>query len=312
MNFWASLKKPFFVLAPMDDVTDVVFRQMVSEIAPPDVFFTEFTNVEALVSKGRASQITRLKFIRDQKPIVAQIWGNNPENYFKVAQELVGMDFDGIDINMGCPDKGVCKNGGCSALINEPTRAAEIIAATKQGAEKLPVSVKTRIGYSKIQTAEWIPFLLDQGLAALTIHGRTRKEMSKVPAHWDEIKKAVKIRNSLGVETLIIGNGDVVDRVEGLKKVKESGVDGIMIGRGIFKNLWCFGEKPEKSEKEMLELLLKHARAFDKEWGKDKNFQVLRKFFKIYVSDFPQAHNLRIKLMETGNLAEVESLFNSL
>ncbi len=310
-NLWQKLSKPFFVLAPMDDVTDVVFREIVCDTARPDVFFTEFTNVEALQSAGREVALRRLKFKPNQHPVVAQIWGKNPENFYKSAKDIVKLGFDGIDINMGCPEKNVVKNGTCSALINNPVLAAEIIAATKKGAGKLPVSVKTRIGFSKIQTEEWIGFLLKQDLAAITIHGRTRNEQSKVPAHWGEILKAVKLRDELGVKTLIVGNGDVTDYQEGIKKVKQTGVDGIMIGRGIFKDLWAFDKSSKfkmKSSKFMLQLLLKHARLFDKTWGNTKHFLILRRFFKIYVQDFPHAANLRNELMQTNNLKDVEQI----
>lgn len=311
-NFWQNLKKPFFILAPMDDVTDVVFRTMVNKISPPDVFFTEFTNVEGLQSPGRERLLPRLWFEKDQQPIVAQIWGQRPENYYQTAQELKKMGFSGIDINMGCPDKKVIKQGSCSALINNPKLAREIIIATQEGAGGLPVSVKTRLGLKNIQTEEWIGFLLSLNVEVLTIHGRTAKEMSAVPAHWEEIAKVVKMRNEMKSKTLIVGNGDVADYRDGLKKVEETEVDGIMIGRGIFHNLWAFAQNPEEfqdlrnSSKYMLTLLLDHARLFDKTWGKGKNFAILRKFFKIYVSGLPEAAQLRERLYQTENLAQVE------
>jgi tRNA-dihydrouridine synthase len=292
-SFWQLLPKPFFCLAPMDDVTDVVFREVVGKTYPPDVFYTEFTNVEALQSKGREKQIGRFKLTQLEHPIVAQIWGLNPENYYKTAKEIGELGFDGIDINMGCPEKGACKSGSCSALIKNPSLAKEIIEAVKKGAGGLPISVKTRLGYEKIQTEEWIGFLLNQDLDAIIIHGRTKKEMSKVEPHWDEIKKAVALRNKMGVRTPIIGNGDIENYEDGLAKSKETGVDGIMIGRGIFKDLWCFappGKKPTPSIEEMFDLLLFHARLFIKTWGEDrknpeyKPFVILRRFFKIYVS----------------------------
>lgn len=312
-NFWYNLKQPFFVLAPMDDVTDVVFREIVRKTARPDVFFTEFTNVDGLQSQGRDKLITRLRLKKGDHPIVAQIWGKNPENYFKTAQDIVKMGFDGIDINMGCPDRSVTKNGCCSALINNPELAKQIIEATKKGAGGLPVSVKTRIGFSDVRTEEWISFLLKQDIAALTVHGRTSKQMSKVPADWDEIKKAVEIRNKLGVKTVIVGNGDVKNHDDGLKKAGESGVDGIMIGRGIFTDLWAFesGKREAGSEKEMLKLLLDHARMFEKEWGRTKNFLILRRFFKIYVSNFANASKLRDQLMQTKSLPDVEKIVAS-
>lgn len=309
MNFWQNLRAPFFVLAPMDDVTDTVFRQIIASIAPPDVFFTEFVSVDGLCSEGVGKIINRLQFIETEKPLVAQIWGVKAENYYTVAKMICKMGFDGIDINMGCPDSKVIKKGACSALIKNPTLAAEFIQAVKEGAPNLPVSVKTRIGFRKIETEEWISFLLKQNLDALSIHGRTVSEMSKVPAHWDEIKKAVEIRDSMKVKTLIIGNGDVKTRAEGLKKAKEFKVDGIMIGRGIFQDPWVFAENSNLiSQKEKMRTLLKHARLFEETWGDSKNFAMLRKFFKAYVSSFNGASDLRVRLMETNSLKDVQRL----
>ena len=310
-NFWKDLKKPFTILAPMDDVTDVVFREVIAKIQRPDVFFTEFTNVEALNSKGKDSQIRRFEYTENQRPIVGQIWGLNPKNYFKTAKLLKKLKFDGIDINMGCPEKSVVKNGCCAALINNRKLAKEIIEATIKGSGTLPVSVKTRIGIDKIITEDWISFLLSFNLAAITIHARTVREKSKVPAHWEEIGKAVKLRNKLNSKTLIIGNGDVKDYQEVLQKYQEYKVDGVMIGTGIFSNLWAFDKDnnfPKKNLKDMLKLLMNHAKLFDKTWGKQKNFAILRKFFKIYVSEFENSKDLRIKLMQANSLEDVKNI----
>ena len=309
-SFWQELPTPFFALAPMEDVTDSVFRQIVASCARPDVFFTEFTSVEGLRSRGKDKIMRRFQFTKIEQPIIAQIWGMNPENYFEVAQLIVKMGFAGIDINMGCPERVVLKQGACAGLINNRPLVSEIIKATQAGAGNLPVSVKTRIGLHTIVTEDWIPFLLSHNLDALTIHGRTVKEMSDVPCHWDEIKKAVAIRNKLGVQTKIVGNGDVSDYQDGLRKVKEYEVDAVMIGRGIFKNLWAFSQKPQepKSLEEMLRLLLRHAQLYTQTWGNRKNFLVLRRFFKIYVSGFAGAGNLREQLMTTQRLADVEKI----
>lgn len=310
-NFWLKLKKPITILAPMDDVTDVVFREVVANISRPDVFFTEFTNVEALNSKGKDSQIRRLEYTKNQHPIVGQIWGLNPDNFYKTAKLLKKLNFDGIDINMGCPEKSVIKNGTCAALIKNRELAKKIIEATIKGANGLPISVKTRIGINEIVTEDWIDFLLSFNLAAIIIHARTVKEKSNVPAHWEEIGKAVKLRDKLNFNTLIIGNGDVKDFQEILEKQKTYKVDGVMIGTGIFSNLWAFAKSeksPKVSLKMMLKLLLMHAKLFDKTWGESKNFAILRKFFKIYVSNFPNSKELRIKLMGSKNLIEVEKI----
>ena len=314
VNIWQSLKKPIYILAPMEDVTDTVFRRIVMQTGKPDLFFTEFTSVEGMFSKGDKKVNQRLQFTQKEKPIIAQIWGLKPENYFKAGKLLAEMGFDGIDINMGCPEKNIIKKGACSGLIHNPSLAKEIIHATKEAAGNLPVSVKTRIGFKEIQTEKWIGFLLEQNLAALTIHGRTAAEMSAVPAHWDEIGKAVEIRNEKKLPTLIIGNGDVQSIQEAKEKVHQYNLDGIMIGRGIFHNIWLFDETVDPTKKildERLKILVHHVKLFEKTWGKTKSFQILKKFFKIYLSGFEGAQELRMRFMETKNGEEVKELVKS-
>lgn len=295
----------------MDDVTDSVFRQIIQNLAPADLYFTEFTSVDGLASeKGREPVARRLQFTEAERPLIAQIWGNDPEKFFKAAQLCKEMGFDGIDINMGCPVKDVVKRGMCSGLIQNPELAGKIIQATKDGAGGIPVSVKTRLGMREVQP-EWIEFLLKQDLPALIIHGRTVREMSKVPAHWDEIKKVVEMKNKIAPNTIIIGNGDVESYQDGLDKVKKTGVDGIMIGRGIFKNLWIFDKDSKPREltlEQRMEHLLTHTRLFVNTWGTNKPFPILKKFYKIYISDFEGSAELRARFMETKNLEEVESL----
>jgi len=301
-NFWKQLPHPFFVLAPMEDVTDTVFRQIIKKCGAPDVFFTEFTNVEGMCSPGEKIVGQRLLFDPIEQPIVAQIWGITPDHFYQAAQKAKDMGFVGIDLNMGCPEKSVISRGACSALIENPTLAKEIIDATRNGAGGLPISVKTRIGFKTEKLEEWIGFLLEQNLVALTVHGRTQKEMSDVPAHWDMIGKAVQMRNDRKIDTLIIGNGDVISYDDGLEKVKEFGVDGIMIGRGIFSNPWIFDptiDIKKVSVQDKLQLLIDHVSLYTKIWEGKKPYPVLKKFFKIYVSDFSGASQLRAKLMET-------------
>ncbi len=291
----------------MEDVTDTVFRQIITKCGKPDVFFTEFTNVEGMCSEGRDKVGKRLKFSSIEHPIVAQIWGNNPKNYLETAKLIKLRGFDGIDINMGCPEKSVIKKGSCAALINNHSRAREIILATRDGAGGLPISVKTRIGIKNIQTEEWANFLLGFNLDALIIHGRTVAEMSDVSAHWDEIGKVVKLRDAMKVKTLIIGNGDVKNLKDAMEKYKKYKVDGIMIGRGIFDNLWLFNKNINPaniSYKEKLKLLIEHIILFDKTWGKSKNFSIMKKFYKIYISDMPNASNIRTELMKFQNAKE--------
>lgn len=314
-SFWNDLKKPIFIQAPMEDVTDTVFRQIIAKCGRPDVFFTEFTNVEGMCSRGRDKVGKRLIFTPVERPIVAQIWGLDPEKFLETAKMIKQMEFDGIDINMGCPEKGVVKRGSCGGLINNPTLAKEIILAVRQGAGNLPVSVKTRIGVKEIKTEEWASFLLEQNLDALTIHGRTVAEMSNYPAHWDEIGKVVKLRDSMKVKTLIIGNGDVKSRNEALEKAEKYKLDGIMIGRGIFHNLWIYNNKVDPSKisyQEKLKLLIAHITLFDKTWGKSKNFSLMKKFYRIYISGIPNASSVREELMKLKTVKETLTLLKSL
>lgn len=310
-NIWQQLPKPLFVLAPMEDVTDTVFRQIILGTGRPHLFFTEFTNVDGMMSAGHDQVVKRLKFLPKEKPIIAQIWGVTPENFYSAAKEIAEMGYDGIDLNMGCPQKDVTSHGACSALIKNHSLATEIIRATQEGARDLPVSVKTRIGFSTIQTEEWISFLLTHDLPVLTVHGRTVKEMSKVPCHWDEISKAVQLRNQIAPQTLLIGNGDVTSLSEAQDKVKQYGVDGVMIGRGIFHNPWLFNPEvnPEdKTIKERMQILYDHVSLYKTTWGKNKHYPILKKYFKIYLSGFDGASDIRTKFMETATPEEALSL----
>jgi len=312
-NIWQELKKPYFILAPMDDVTDTSFRRHVAKYAPPEMYYTEFTNVEGLNSTGREHVLRRLRYTESERPLIAQIWGLNPDLYEKAARDIVEMGFDGIDINMGCPESGVVKKGCCSALINNPNLAKEIIKKTKKGAQgKIPVSVKCRIGFGKIVTEEWCGFLLDQNIDALIVHGRTTKEMSKVPAHWDEIGKVVKLRDEKELKTVIIGNGDVMSRVQGEKLAEQYGLDGIMIGRGIFHNFWIFNkQQTEHTVRERMQILIDHTKTFLEDWEDTKHFAILKKFYKIYASGFEDAVELRVKLMESKTPEEVYTVVNN-
>ncbi len=313
-NFWNELNKPIFILAPMEDVTDTVLRQVIARCGKPAVFFTEFTNVEGMFSKGERLVTQRLRYTEAEQPLVAQIWGTRPENFFKAAKKLIDMGFDGIDLNMGCPASGVMQKGACSGLINNRPLAKEIIDATKEGAAGLlPVSVKTRLGFRAIDF-DWISFVLEQKLDALTVHARTVSEMSKVPAHWDKLKTVVDMRNALQSTTLIIGNGDVKSLSDAKQKVAEAGADGAMIGRGIFDNPYLFSGNimlRDKSPEEKLHLLLEHMQLWQDTWGNTKHFPILRKFFKVYANGFPGAQELRMQLMETQNPEETERIVAS-
>lgn len=350
-NFWQNYSKkargdgnPFFALAPMADVTDVAFRAIVAKYSRhgqegggPDIFWTEFVSADGLCSPGREVLKRDLALTLDEHPIVAQIFGSNPEHMRQAAALCRELGFDGIDINMGCPDKSIEKQGAGACMMKTPDVATAVIRAVKEGAGDLPVSVKTRIGYHREELDTWVRTLLSQNIQALTIHARTRKELSLVPARWEFVKRAVAIRDEMGIDTVILGNGDVMDTEHGIALAKETGCDGIMVGRAIFGNPWLFdrtraivsrpirvptwiariipkkllrkilGEKKytisEVPKEERLRVLVEHAELFEKELGDVKNFAIMKKHFKAYVNGFAGAKEVRIRLMEEGNSA---------
>ncbi|MGH7218174.1 MAG: tRNA dihydrouridine synthase [Candidatus Microsaccharimonas sp.] len=312
-NFWNNLPKPFFILAPMEAVTDVVFRHVVAKAGAPDIFFTEFTNAASYCSpKGIHSTRGRLAFTEDEHPMVAQIWGSKPEHFREMAQGMKELGFKGIDINMGCPDKSVVKSGGGSGLIRTPELAAELIAATKEAG--LPVSVKTRLGDVKPdEWRDWLTHILKQDVVNLTIHLRTRKEMSKVDAHFELIPEIKKLRDEIAPQTLLTINGDILDRQHGLELAEKYGIDGVMIGRGVFTNPYAFTAGYQPTREEILDLLGYHLDLFDKynEELEPRRFEPLKRFFKIYVREIPGAAELREKLMHATSTDEVRELLTS-
>ncbi|MDE1874528.1 MAG: tRNA-dihydrouridine synthase [Patescibacteria group bacterium] len=303
-NFWKSLKKPFFALAPMADVTDVAFRRIIAKHGKPDVFWTEFVSADGLCSPGREVLLRDLGFTRAERPIVAQLFSSRLDKMREAAALCAELGFDGIDINMGCPDRSIEKQGSGAAMIRTPKKAREIIRAAKEGAPGLPVSVKTRIGYSKDEIATWVPELLAENIAALTMHCRTRKEMSNVPARWEHMREVVHLRDALAPETLVIGNGDVRNIADARAKTAEYGVDGVMLGRAIFGNPWLFSEKtPSISEK--LLVMVEHTKLFEKLLGDIKSFAIMKKHYKAYVNGFDGAKELRADLMNARDAKEV-------
>ena len=336
MNFWKKLNKPFLCLAPMADVTDCAFREIIAKYGKPDVFWTEFVSADGLAhEKARRKLLIGLKYSKKEHPIVAQIFGSNPENIKRAATLCKKLKFDGIDINMGCPDRSIEKQHSGAAMIKDLVLAKKIIKSAKEGAGGLPVSVKTRIGYSKDETETWIRGLLEEKLPALTIHLRTRKEMSKAPAHWEFMKRIIRLRDEISPDTLIIGNGDVADIRDAKEKAKKYGCDGVMLGRAIFGNPWLFKRSPSEFfipegptatlpgsakgagrknlegrsfTKEKLKIMLEHTKLFEKYLGKHKSFAVMKKHFKAYANGFDGAKELRMKLMETKNTREVEKI----
>lgn len=354
-NFWDTLPAGFLALAPMEDVTDTVFRRIVAscgqrdiiledqrgkKAGQPDVYFTEFTNCDGIMSIGQSRVIHRLKYIESERPLVAQVWGKTPENYFQTAKLITDLGFDGIDINMGCPERNVIKQGACSALIKNQPLAKKIVEAVKAGVGgKIPVSIKTRIGFNELDTENWTSFLLGQDIQALTLHGRTVKELSEAPVHWDEIAKVVRYRNDKKIATKIIGNGDILSWSQADEKIQNIGLDGVMIGRGVFKNPYIFNRSVLQDEKgklyrngilieprEKLTLLYEHTKLWCETWKVvegdgfyrnnktefryQKNIATLKKFYKIYCSGFAGAVELRIKLMETEDIKDVIKVLN--
>lgn len=324
MNGYPFLPKPFFVLAPMDDVTDTVFRQIIADCAAPDLYFTEFVNVDGLQSPGRPNLLRKLRITDKEKPIIAQVWGKNPENYYKTAKELKAMGFAGVDINMGCPVKNVVQNGVCSALIDNRGLARDIIEATREGAggssrgsgreDLFPISVKTRLGTKQIDSS-WPEFLLNLKLNMLTIHGRTVKEMSKVPAHWDEIGRIREMRDALSPTTLLVGNGDVMSRKQGIELIEKYKLDGVMVGRGIFHDPYLFAQNSpweSMSREERKALYAKHVKLFVETWGESgqRRLATLNKFCKIYIQNFDGAKELREKLMNAKTADELLALLH--
>ncbi len=361
LGFWknytpAALGRPAFVLAPMADVTDCAFRKIIAEHGKPDVLWTEFVSADGLVRatpEGKAKLMHDLIFDASiERPIVAQLFGSKPEYMKQAAQLAAELGFDGVDINMGCPDRSIEKQKAGAAMMKDPKLAQEIIKAAQEGAVRkanaqfgddaelvaagtnvhLPVSVKTRIGYNKDELETWLPALLEAKPAVITIHARTRKEMSDVPARWEHVKRAVEIRNEFFKErsaqerTLIFGNGDVLSVADGFNKSKETGADGVMLGRAIFGNPWLFKnmEKECKSAgdngamenekyipiiEEKLRVMVAHTKEFEKQLGGIKNFAVMKKHYKAYVNGFDGAKELRLELMEKAATAgEVEEV----
>lgn len=367
MNFWYELKggakkgnKPFFALAPMADVTDPAFRQIITKYGKPDVLWTEFVSADGLMSEGRPASPSKpaslggevlkksLEFSENERPIVAQIFSSNPDKIRGAAKLCAEMGFDGIDINMGCPDKSIEKQGSGAAMINNKQNAVLIIQAVKDGIalatknNNIPISVKTRVGYNKVEIDEWVTLLLQQNIDCLTVHARTRRDLSKVPANWNYIKQIVDLKNKIAPNTVIIGNGDVIDTDDGIKKANDTGCDGVMVGRAIFGNPWLFSHSensPERAKRvegsfaklfekirllylkitgqknkywlrtktnipleQKLSVMVEHAYLFEKMCS-HKNFAVMKKHFKAYANGFLGAKELRINLMENANSA---------
>lgn len=293
----------------MADVTDAAFRRIIAETGKPDVLWTEFVSADGLFMGGREKLICDLAFTERERPIVAQFFSAKPDMMEKAAALASELGFDGIDINMGCPDRSVEKQGAGAGLIKNPTLAKELIRAAKAGAGDIPISVKTRIGYNRDELETWIPELLGTALAALTVHARTRKEMSKVPARWEMVKRAVELRDRYAPQTLILGNGDALSVNDARLKARASGADGVMLGRAIFGNPWLFSDRDpaDISIPERLRMLVKHTELFEQLRGGIKSFAIMKKHYKAYVHGWEGAKELRMELMECQNAREVRA-----
>lgn len=314
-GFWGSLPKPVYVLAPMADVTDAAFRRIIAKYSKvtggvPYVSYTEFVSADGLAlapEEGRKKLLKDLEYSESERPIVAQFFTAIPEHMEKAAKLAHELGFDGVDINMGCPADAVVRQGAGAELIRRPELAQELIAAAKQGAGPLPVSVKTRLGYNQDILEEWLPALLKAKPEAVIIHARTRKEMSAVPARWERVKRAIEIRNEQGSGALILGNGDLKNVADAKEKVEATGADGAMLGRAIFGNPWLFAPSGA-SIAERLRVAVEHTKLFEELLGDVKNFALMKKHFKAYAEGFPGAKELRVKLMETSNAHEIEEI----
>lgn len=305
----------------MANVTDAAFRRIIAKYGKPDVMYTEFVSAHGLCSPGRERLMTDLWFADAERPIVAQFFGAIPEHMAECARLARELGFDGVDINMGCPDRAVEKQGAGAALMKDPLRAQELIRAAKEGAGPLPVSVKTRIGYARNQISEWIPALLEAEPAAIILHARTRNEMSKVPAQWETVAEAVRLARlrAADAQPLILGNGDVSSIADARRRAEETGADGVMIGRGIFGNPWLFSRTDVPDVMGRLRVMIEHTRLFEElyrtgdAWGKQsqKGFDVMKKHYKAYVNGFDGAKELRVKLMEAPDADEVERIVRS-
>lgn len=311
MNIWQKLPRPFLILAPMEGVTDIVFRQIIAKAGRPDLFFTEFTNVSSYASeKGRHNALERLEIAPTDKPIIAQIWGKNPEHFSELANALESLSFSGVDLNFGCPDKHVNKAGGGAAMIKTPELAIECFRNAKKSTA-LPVSIKTRLGWSKPEEFKtWLPILLAENPIALTVHLRTKKEMSKVPAHYELIPDIIDLRNKISPNTKLIINGDIQNKTHALElHANYPEIDGFMIGRGVFQNPYCFTDH-QPTREELVELLNLHLDLYEQ--YQKFSYEPLKHFFKIYINNFPGASDIRAKLMETHSIPEARKIISQI
>lgn len=312
MNIYRSFEKPIISLAPMEDVTDTVFRQIVASIQRPDIFYTEFVNVDGVNSQGRDRVIKRLEYDKSEKPIIAQLWGINPDNYFYVSKFVKDLGFDGVDINMGCSvQKVISKYNGSGMIIADRGYVKEVIDSVKEGAEGLPISIKTRLGWDDYDM-DWVKFLLEQNLDALTIHCRTAIGFRSKKVLWSRILPCVDLRNEMEKKTLIFGNGEIQSIKQAKQYAEKFKVDGIMIGRAAITNPWIFKGNEGVPIIDSYKMFIKHIQLFKDTWGDTKDFNILKKFVKSYVYGFVGSHEIREDLMNTSSIDELLSKVKTL
>lgn len=336
-GFWAQLEKPIIGLAPMDGVTDAPFRFMTAKYGKPSLHITEFTSVEGLCY-GNVKGLKAFMYDQSERPVAAQIFGCNPESFYKVAFIVCELGFDGVDINMGCPAKNVASKGSGAALIQTPELAKEIVHKTRQGVQdwangkkieetelsqeiigtiykmyperperrELPVSVKTRIGFDDNSVEEWVKHLLEEEPVNISIHGRTLKQMYTGEADWEAIASAAKIIHQ--TETTVLGNGDITSVEDGLERTKKYGVDGFMIGRASFGNPWVFDrEHGEIKLTERFQAAIEHSHLYEQAFGQDY-FVPMRKHLAWYCKGFHNASEVRQKLMRAASASDVQEI----
>lgn len=360
MSFWATLPTPIIGLSPMDGVTDAVFRRVVAWQGKPDVTFTEFTHVHD-VCRGPEFLLDSLRYHEAERPIVAQLYGKNPELFYQAAHAVCEMGFDGLDINMGCPSRNVASSGSGAGLIRTPDLAHEIMRAARQGIvdwtagqtleaaglkpvrvdairrlnerrgaivpvrKSIPLSVKTRLGYDEVIVERWIEHLLIESPAVISLHGRTLQQMYRGEADWSAIARAAEVVRGSG--TMLFGNGDVQSLDEVARRVRETGVDGVLVGRAVLGTPWFFREKEEARQSVQLErsgvnepfspsltgrfeILLEHAKQFEAQYGREQ-FRRMRKHLGWYCKGFPHAAGVRARMFRVSSVRDVEAVLTA-
>ena len=341
-NFWGTIKSPIVGLSPMDGVTDAACRYIAKKYGGPDVIYTEFVSAEGLwriKKRGETDhKIWRdLRYSEEERPIVAQLFGSDPDSFYQAAVIVAEMGFDGVDINMGCPSKGLEKREGGAGLMRNQSRAEEIIEATRRGVidtgKLIPVSVKTRTG-SATPDPEWWDFLASQRLPVVAMHGRTFRQLYSGDADWDVLERAAEVIRESGA--LFLANGDVnkmkvLSKTEGevsssaisrddmggsdSKVVLSTGIersinnfDGVLIGRAMVGDPWCLRKDGyETTIREKLEIAVEHAKQYELSFPGEKLFPV-RKHLVKYVTGFDGCVDLRKKLVMTESANEVEAV----